>query len=593
MKISAAAAIIKCLENEGVRYAFGISGTHYLAFLKELKDSSIQYISVKHESSAGFMALNYAKIAQKPALVCATAGPGAANLINGIAELYKSCVPAFIMTPLVPTTSFGKNAFQEDTGLANSYSIKDIMAPVTRKAAVAHRAEIIPEYVRMLLRESLTPPYGPVYLGVPSDLFTEEIEFANLEPRAYRLTDDERVELSKIEKMAVALQEAKSPLLLLGTRCIYPNASKYIMEIVEALHVPFVLTHASKGLLDERHPLFGGVLDLFGHRSAEKLAKESDCIVAFGMDFGETETLKYDPELFAQARLFICDNHDKNLGVNYAGCLHIAGSIPAICTWLRRCIRDGVQEATPEKIVDIKQRILEMNAHQTADMEKDEQPLRIERILKCISDEIDSDNTIMLADIGASSFSTIRHFIAGKGSYYASPAGYSMGQSVSGCIGAKLADPQAHIICVTGDGAFCMQGSEVLTAVQYEIGITWVIFVEGLYNAININQCLAYGGDLQYCAELINPDYPKLAEAYGVDSFHVSTLDDLTSALTNARKANAECRCALITIEYEYPEHLPAKSRSIALIKDYGQTKDIKSNPYLMRAFKKVLRERV
>ncbi len=592
MRASAASAIITCLEREGVQHAFGISGSHFLAFLHALKDSSIQYISVKHESAAGFMALNYAKIAQKPALVVATAGPGAANLINGIAELYKCCIPAFILTPLVSTTTFGKNAFQEDTGLGGSHSVCGLMKQVTRKAVIAHRAEVIPEYIRMLLRESLTPPYGPVYLGIPSDLFAQEIELDELDPVAYRLTDDQRIEPGKIERLAREIQGAQNPLLLVGNRCVYPRASEALMRLIDSASIPYVVTHAAKGLLDERHALFGGVLDLFGHRSAEQCVKHSDCVVSFGLDFGESETMKYDRELFANARLISCDNHAGMLGINFPTAFSIAGSIPATCLYLEQRLREAGHTAVHDT-QQFARMTAETNAAQIKDMESTTQPLTIMRVLKHVSDTIDRANTIVLGDIGASSFSAIRHFVSSEGAYFSSPLGCSMGQSVAGCIGAKVAASGKNVLCICGDGAFAMQGNEALTAVQYKIGVTWLVFVDCLLNMIEINQCLSYGGNLGYCTEVQTPDFAKLAEAYGVSHRHVETLEQLSDALSAAAVENQHGHSAIITIAYEHREHLPVKPQAVSMLKDYGQTKDLKSNPSLMRAFKKVLREKV
>src|SRR5271157_780053 len=162
MKITVAQAIVRCLELEGIEYAFGLTGSHLLGLFKALKDSSINYISVKHEGAAGFMALNYTKVAQKPALLIATAGPGAANLVNGVAEMYKCGIPGFVITPVVPINTFGKNAFQEDSGYGPSYSVNTLFGTITKKSMLAICGGMVPSLIRELFRNAFSPPYGPV-----------------------------------------------------------------------------------------------------------------------------------------------------------------------------------------------------------------------------------------------------------------------------------------------------------------------------------------------------------------------------------------------------------------------------------------------
>ncbi|GAG17373.1 unnamed protein product, partial [marine sediment metagenome] len=241
---------------------------------------------------------------------------------------------------------------------------------------------------------------------------------------------------------------------------------------------------------------------------------------------------------------------------------------------------------------DFKDSFEKENIHQLKEMQTKTEPMTAPFILYHLSKYIGS-NSIVFSDIGGVGFSTIRHFITNKNSYYVSPMGYSMGQGVSGCIGGKLACPEKHIFCITGDGAFLMHGNEVLTAVQYNLGITWIIFKEGLYNVVEINQCLAYNGELGFCTQLQNPDYFHLAKAYGVHYFEINTFKDLKIIIAQVKELNLKNESSIIIINYSHSEHLPIKPRAIEFLKDYGQTKDIKSNPYLMRALKKVIQEKV
>ena len=591
MKITVAQAICRCLELEGIEYAFGIIGSHYLSFFNALKDSTIKYISVKHEGAAGFMALNYTKASQKPALILGTAGPGAVNLVSGIAEMYKSGIPGIVITPLVSSNFFGKNAYQEDSGYGVSYSINRLLDCITKRSILAYKAERIPEYLRELFRNSLSAPYGPVHLGIPSDFLSVEIEYENWEPNQYRLLNDNRVENEKIGHLISFLKEAKNPVICIGNRCVYPNCSSELQSVVDIIQSPFIVTHGSKGILNEYQELFGGVIDYYGHRSAEKLIRQSDMVVAIGMDFSEAETLAYDPDLFKHSKIISIDSDACRFAMNYPIELAIAGNILAtlnvLCALLKQ--KKYLPTKSAKAIADD---IVSANKSQNDMMAHNEVPLKMEYIYAEISKLLPQD-AIVFADTGASSFSSVRHLKTRQNGYFTSAAGYPMGQSVAGCIGGKCAFSDKYILCLCGDGSFLMHGNEVLTAVQYKLGITWMIYIDDYYNMVQINQCLSYGGGLEFCTKIQNPDYKYLAQAFGVHFYEVRSAPDLKTSIHESIKDNKNNESSIITVYYDYEQHLPVKPQMIQTMKEMGQTKDIKSNPYLMRAFTKALKEKV
>jgi acetolactate synthase I/II/III large subunit len=591
VKITIAQAIVRCLELEGIEYAFGITGSHYLSFFNALKDSTIKYISVKHEGAAGFMALNYTKTSQKPALMLGTAGPGAVNLVSGIAELYKSGIPGIVITPLVSSNLFGRNAYQEDSGYGVSYSINHLFSCITKKSLLAYKPDRIPEYLRELFRNSLSAPYGPVHLGVPSDFFSIEIEYENIEPYQYRLVNDKRVENEKIEQLNSFLKEAKNPVICIGSRCVYPNCSSALQSVVDIIQSPFIVTHGSKGILNEYQELFAGVVDYYGHRSAEKLIRQSDMVLAIGMDFSEAETLAYDPDLFKNTKILSIDSDILRFAMSYPIELAIAGDIAAtlnaLCAFLKQ------HEYLPTRSVKaIADDIISTNISQNDLMAQEAMPLKIEYIYAEIS-KLLPQNAIVFADTGASSFSSVRHLKIRQNGYFTSAAGYPMGQSVAGCIGGKCAYIDKFILCLSGDGSFLMHGNEVLTAVQYKLGITWMIFIDDYYNMIQINQCLSYGGGLEFCTKIQNPDYKYLAQAFGVYFYEVRSPSDLKTSILESIKDNKNNESSIITVYYDYEQHLPVKSQMVQTMKEMGQMKDIKSNQYLMKAFAKTLKEKI
>ncbi len=590
MKMTVAKAIVKCLEIEDIKIAFGIIGSHYLSLFKEIKDSNIKYISVKHEAAAGYMALSYTRTAQQPSLILGTAGPGAANLVGSVAEMFKAGIPGIIITPTVASTLFGKKALQEDSGLGTSYSITSLMGNITKQSILAFRHDQIPQYLRDLIRCSLTAPFGPVHLCVPCDFFDMELEFDEIEPFNYRTIEDERMESKKLCLVAEELRNAQNPLLLIGNRCVFPDCSVQIQAICDHWNIPFILTHASKGLLNERQDLFGGVLDYFGHKSAERYVKQCDCIFAIGLDFSEAETLAYDPELFKNSKLFILDSDSSQFTSSYKFAQSISGSIKHSLAFLLEHMHTIVKKDLMN-LADYRDKMRSMNEYQFSEMATESDPMKIEYIISNLS-RIMPEKSAVYSDMGASTFSFIRHYATNKQGFHALSGNYSMGQAVAGCIGGKLSNPDKFVVAISGDGAFLMHSNEILTAVQYGLGITWIVFVEDLYNMIQINQCLAYGGGLEFCTRINNPNFQKLAEAYGIHYYEIKTKEDIESSIKKAYEKNRQNESVLITVTYAFEQHLPIKPQLVRSMKNMGQTKDIQSNPYLMKAFSKALKEK-
>jgi|WetSurMetagenome_2_1015567.scaffolds.fasta_scaffold00027_11 acetolactate synthase I/II/III large subunit len=591
MKITVAQAIVRCLELEGVEYAFGLTGSHFLAFFDALKDSKIKFISVKHEGAAGFMALNYTKVAQKPALLLGTAGPGAMNLVNGLAELYKAGIPAFVLSPLVPRSKFGKNSTQEDSGWGNCYSVVDVMQAVTRKSLLAVAPEKVPDAMRDLFRIGFYQQYGPVHMGVPTDLFDSEIDFEPLEPQAYRAMSDERIEENKLAKCAQLITEAKRPLLLIGERTVFPDCSSALKCLVDEFRLPFILTHNAKSVIDEDNILFGGILNFWGHKSAEKLVKEADFLLSLGADFNEETTMRYDPDLLKSCTHVSIDSNHLEIGRNYPVTFGIHGNIKLSVLRLASLLKNiGYRHAMD--CTGFQKTIQACNAYVVEEQSQRTMPLKPQTIFSELGRVMPENATVFL-DVGAASWWSVRNMPVKGYRYFISGTGFSMAQAVAGCIGGKLAAPDRHSVCICGDGAFLMHGNELLTAVQYGVGITWVIFKDDYYNMIEMNQRLAYDGKLEYCSKIKNPDYSLLAQAFGCRYFEINQFSDIRNCMNDAFSANAKNECALVVVNYDFKELLPLKPRLIAIMKDMGQTKDMKSNPYLMKAFVKALKEKV
>jgi acetolactate synthase-1/2/3 large subunit len=589
MEMKVADVIVKCLEAEGVEYAFGISGSHYLAFFKALKNSSIKFISVKHESAAGFMALHYARFAQKPALIMGTAGPGATNLITGIAELYKANLPCFILTPIVPTDLQGKNAFQDDSGHGNTYSISDVMKCVTKKSTTCIHPDNIPLYVRDLFRHCLYARKGPAHLLVPTNFFETKINYLPLPPEQYRIVNDRNLDKKNVRSIAEALGRSKKPLLFVGHRAWYPNISGSIKKLSHTFGIPVVLSASAKGLYDEYSPFFGGIMDLYGHRSSEVFIKQSDLIISVGEDFGEFATNKFEPELFDNELIQIdVDGYDigRNYPVRISACGHLGAILDNLILEMKTLDLPCFYKE------DIKLLTLKENTALLQEMENDSLPIKPQRVLKELADLM-PENSAVIGDIGANGYFSLRNLKVRESGYSISMLNYTMGQGMAGALGAKLARPDKIILSLSGDGSLLMNGMEIATSCQYKIPIIWIIFSNHRYGAVDWAQKLLYA-DLDYCTSIHVPDLEKFAGSFPLDYYKVSDIPSLrkgfSGAITNYTSSK---KSALIEVVIDSDEMLPLKPRSVKFIQDICDVQDFKASPYLMKSLKRMLREKV
>ena len=590
MEMKVADVIVKCLEAEGIEYAFGIVGYHYMPLFKALENSSIKIISVKHENAAGLSALHYARLAQKPALVLGTAGPGATNLVTGIAEIYKANLPCFIITPIVPNNLLGKNSCQEDSGHGNSYSIQGIMQQITKESLVCSTPQNIAEYIHDLFRYSLSGRKGPVHLLLPVNHIEQTIPWHALNPIQYRCTNDKSVDIDKIALLADKIKSAKNPIILVGQRAWYPSISAQIQLLSNRYNIPVILSAGAKGLFDEFSLLFGGIIDLYGHRSAEVFIKRSDLIISFGEDFGEFTTLKYDPNLF-NGQLIQIDVDGYEIGRNYPVELGICGNLGSSIEYLIK----EMEHRNIGRFVDpvrFHKEFIKENSFLNEEINDISVPLKPQAILSKISN-LSPKDVFILSDIGKIGLFTLRYLKNRENSYSSSPANYSMAQAVAGAIGAKAAAPDRIIIVLCGDGSFLMNCMEIATAIQYNLPIIWIVFVDRSLGNVEWAYKMMYK-DNESFTDIFVPNLAKFAEAFDINYCKIDDIESLEKffpQIINSYKS--ENKCAVVQVNFDKDESLPVKPQLVKFIQECSSKEEFNPPPYFMKAFKRMLREKV
>jgi acetolactate synthase-1/2/3 large subunit len=332
-------------------------------------------------------------------------------------------------------------------------------------------------------------------------------------------------------------------------------------------------------------------MDIYGNRASEVVVKESDLVITIGEDISENASIKFDPDLFRNCTLISIDCCEIDFGRNYPVELTLCGNIKITIKELYSELK--LLDTKP--IVDsseMKQKVLKHDAHIMMEQKDTAIPMSPQVVYRVLNETIDND-CLVLTDTGAHGFWAIRNLVSYENGFMYSATGYSMGQGVAGSIGAKIGQPNKTVLCITGDGGFLMHGMELSTAQQYRISVIWLVMYDERYNMVDWGQKLT-GGGCEFCTDLTIPKFDKLAEAFGIQYSCVYSPDEFSSALSSAMKrSRSEGNSSLIVVNYDKDTYLPVKPRAIKILEDIKSEEKIQSNPYLMKAFASLLKERI
>lgn len=528
-----AAFLSDYLEQEGVRYLFGIHGSPITPFLDHIThESSIRPIQVRHEEGAAFMADGYARFSDHPGVCLGTSGPGTTNLLTGLASAYMDSVPVLAITGQVPTPNFHRGAFQESTsGGVDSVSL---LKSVTKFAEMAVQPEHVPVLIQKALRESLTGRPGPAALVIPKDCFEKEID-AEIPPvysyRVHNRPFDRRM----VARASDLFLEAKRPVFLVGAGLNISQGNRELMRLAEQFWLPVATTPKGKGAFPEDHPLSLGVFGLGGHPTAHRyLLEEADLILAVGTSLGQISTNNFDPRLKERALIHI-DASVSEIGKNFPVDLGLVGDAQVILRELQEALR-GRPVPTP-----VPRRKLEMDAFfqriprfiEPERMWVDSDPVRPQRILRSLRENLERD-AIVFWDSGNHTLWGIHYFPAYEPRTFTySPNFGAMGYGVNACIGAALACPERTVVSVCGDGGFLMNGMEVNTAVNAQVPVIWVVLNNQRLGMVVQGDKIAKGRSSG--GQILHADLVQVARGLGAQAERISNPDAFEEALLRAR----------------------------------------------------------
>jgi len=509
---------IDCLKKEGVDVIFGYPGGSVLDIFDALYSSSIRFILVRHEQCAAHAADGYARATGKVGVCLVTSGPGATNLVTGIATAYMDSIPMVAFTGQVPTSMIGNDAFQES-------DITGITRPITKHNYLVKDADSLPRIIREAFIIASTGRPGPVLIDIPKDVQRTETSAKwpkNIDIRSYKPTYEGHIK--QIQKAAEAMHNAKRPLIYAGGGVIASNAHKELKELVEKSGIPVTTTLLGLGTFPETDSLSLKMLGMHGTRYANYAVMESDLIISIGARFDDRVTGKLS-EFAPNAKIIHIDIDPTAISKNVHVDIPVVGDAKRVLLQLNKLIKKSDYRDWTKKIQAWKKKYpLSYDRNRG---------LKPEYIIEKIYD-ITKGDAIITTEVGQNQMWAAQFYKYTKPRTFLSSGGLgTMGYGFPAAIGAKIGCPQKIVFDIAGDGSFQMNIQELMTAVSDDIQVKIAILNNSYLGMVRQWQELFY--DKRYAGTPIpGPDFVKLAEAFGAVGIRVTKKKDVVPALKKA-----------------------------------------------------------
>jgi len=520
MKLTGARILCESLLKEGVKVIFGFPGGSVLPFYDALPEyPQLRHILVRHEQGAAHAADGYARASGKVGVCVATSGPGATNLVTGIAAAYLDSSPIIAITGQVARPFIGKDAFQE-------IDITGITLPITKHNYLMMRAEDIATVVQESFHIASTGRPGPILIDIPRDVFIEEAEFRypnRVNLRSYKPTLHGHP--TQIKKAAKLINEATRPLIIAGRGNIISGACPQLRELAEKAQIPVVTTLLGLGSFPESHILCLGMLGMHGIAHANMAVDAADLIIAIGMRFDDRATAKVS-SFAPHAQVIHIDIDPAEIGKNVRVDVPIVGDVKNVIEALNR-------EIVPQNHVEWVSQIEEWEREHPSTAIRETEDLLPQYVVRQIH-EVTQGDAIIATGVGQNQMWAAHYFQYDRPNTLISSGGLGpMGFELPAAVGAKVACPEQTVWCIAGDGGFQMTIQELGTIAQENLAVKIAILNNGFLGMVRQWQELFY--QRRYVATpLAGPDFVKVAEAYGIAAMRVTDKLMVTSAIERA-----------------------------------------------------------
>ena len=524
-----AKALMKALEKEGVKEVFGLPGGANLPMYDELYKSNIRHILARHEQSAAHMADGFGRVSRKAGVCFATSGPGATNILTGLATAHADSAPMVAITGQVPVAMIGRDAFQESDIIGMSH-------PCVKYAFQPRTPEEIPEVVKkgFYIAESGRP--GPVLLDIPKDVQQNEAEMTfpdTIKMRGYHPWTDP--DIVNVERAIEMLLSADKPIILAGGGTIISSAFAELQAIAEMLMIPVVTTFKGKGAFPENHALSLGPIGMHGHAEANKLMTQADCVLAIGTRFSDRSVGTFE-EFEKRLKIIHMDVDPAEIGKNQTTQVAVVGDVKAS---LRIMIK-MLQQKAIKKSDDNKwlKHVNETKAYWRENLKIHPGEMGAAKILRKLR-EVLPHEAICTTEVGQHQMWASLFFdVIQPGTFFSSTGLGTMGWGFPASIGAKAAKPDVPVVDIAGDGSFNMTENSLATSVLENLPV--IVFLVNNYSLGMVAQWQRtfydrrmIGVDQKDC-----PDYVKIAESYGAQGIRAQSLDELEKAIKVGLKSD-------------------------------------------------------
>jgi len=522
--MSGSKALLEGLWNEGARVVFGLPGGAIMPVYDAFLDSEIRHILARHEQSAAHMADGYARASGKPGICMATSGPGATNLVTGIATAFADSSPVIAITGQVATPTIGKDAFQECDTVG-------IVTPITKYAFQLMQSQEIPAIVKKAFKIASTGRPGPVLIDLPRDV---QINVANMsfpkkvDIRGYNPHITPHPVQTK--KAADLLMNSNKPMIWSGGGIIISNAAPQLREIAELLMAPVVTSLIGKGGFPENHPLSLGPIGMHGRPEANKAICEADCILAVGVRFSDRSTGRFD-EFAKDAHIIHIDIDPAELGKNKKVELPIVADVgialKSLIASLKRKIVKRDKTLWSKRLQEIKSQIREGDFGSSNELY---QPKIVQKMRELLP-----SNGILTTEVGKNQMWGELYYQAIEPRTWITSTGLgTMGFGFPAAIGAKVAKPEVPVVDLAGDGSFRMTENSLSTCIEEDIPVTVVILNNSTLGMVEQWQRLFYNGRYSGVKLGNTPDFVKLVEAYGAQGLRAQSIKEFEKAFKEA-----------------------------------------------------------
>jgi acetolactate synthase-1/2/3 large subunit len=560
-------AIIKSLIDQGADIVFGYPGGQLLPLYDMIYDSDLKHILVRHEQCAAHAADGYARASGKVGVCIATSGPGATNLVTGIATAYMDSAPVVAIAGQVPTHLIGNDAFQE-------VDMIGITMPITKHNFQAANAEEIPGMVKSGFEIALSGRPGPVVIDLPKDVQEQELENYCDDPLdlpGYKPT--KKGHSMQIKRAAKTINESLKPVILAGGGVIISDASKELGELSKLINAPVTTTLLGKGSFSEDDPSAMGMLGMHGRKVANLSVDESDCLIAIGCRFSDRTTGKID-EFAPNAKIVHIDIDPAEIGKNVEVDVPIVGDAKIVLQSLIKMLqKQGPNPSTESWIKHIHE--FKKSCIPRLSFENDV-PLKPQQVIKEIAQAVDEE-TILTTDVGQNQMWMAHFFTSHKPRKFISSGGLgTMGFGFPAAMGAKVALPDNDVVAVCGDGGFLMVCQDLATVKEYDIPVVVCVLDNRYLGMVAQWQKLFYDERMSHTHLGEVPDFVKLAEAFGVRAERVEKPGETREALQNALKSGEP---TLLDIIIDPDEILPMVPPGCGLTEIVGEYKVEREHP--------------